>query len=155
MKRHDLRAGAVSKARRLRRAATREERILWQELRRHMSDAKFRRQVPMGPYFVDFISHSARLVIELDGSHHAFQSPYDAERTRFLQAEGYRVVRFWNPDILHNLDGVFSAIEAEVKQSPSPPVGEGGPKDRMRGDPSPHPSPTRGEGESVNLSVGV
>jgi len=155
MRRHELKPGAVAKARSLRRAATPEERILWQILRHHMPAAKFRRQVPMGPYFVDFISHSASLVIELDGSHHAFQSPYDDERTRFLESEGYRVIRFWNRDILHNLDGVFTAIEAELKQSPSPPVGEGAPKDRMRGRPSPHPSPTRGEGESVNLSVGV
>jgi very-short-patch-repair endonuclease len=155
MKRRNLRPGAVSKARSLRRAATREERILWPSLRRHVAAAKFRRQVPMGRYVVDFISHSARLVIELDGSHHAFQFPYDHERTRFLESEGYRVMRFWNRDIVQNLDGVLTAIKAELKQSPSPPVGEGGPKDRMRGDPSPHPSPTREEGESVNLSVGV
>ena len=159
MKRHELKPGAVAKARSLRRIATPEERILWQMLRRHIAAAKFRRQVPIGPYFVDFISHSARLVIELDGSHHAFQFPYDDERTRFLEGEGYRVIRFWNRDVMQNLNGVFRAIESALEQSPSPLVGEGGPKDRMRGsnssNPSPQPSPTGGEGESVNLSVGV
>jgi very-short-patch-repair endonuclease len=139
MKRHDLKSGAVAKARSLRRAATHEERIVWQTLRSHMPAAKFRRQVPIGPYFVDFISHSAKLVIELDGSHHALQSPYDDERTRFLESEGYRVIRFWNRDVVQNLDGVFKAIEAELKQSPSPLVGEGGPKDRMRGSDSSKP----------------
>lgn len=168
MNRHDLNPGAISKARSLRRTATPEERVLWQTLRRHLGRAKFRRQVPMGPYVVDFIAHSARLVIELDGSHHAFQSPYDEGRTRFLESEGYRVIRFWNRDVTENLDGVFTAIEAALKQSPSPLVGEGAAQGshesttfvgsrmrRMRGSPSPHPSPTGGEGDSVNLSVGV
>jgi very-short-patch-repair endonuclease len=155
MNRHEPKTGAVSKARSLRRSATPEERIIWQNLRRHMAAAKFRRQVPMGPYFVDFLSHSAKLVIELDGSHHAFQSPYDEQRTRFLESEGYRVIRFWNRDVIENLHGVFAAIKSALKKSPSPLVGEGAAKRRMRGNPSPHPSPTRGEGDSVNLSVGV
>ena len=69
--------------------------------------------------------------------------------------------RFWNRDIHENLDGVFRALEAALDNPPSPLVGEGGPKDRMRGyvpsssDPSPHPSPTRGEGDLVNPPVGV
>ena len=166
MRRHELKSGAVARARNLRRAATPEERILWQTLRRNMTTAKFRRQVPMGPYFADFVSHGAKLVIELDGAQHAQREDYDADRTRFLQGEGYRVLRFWNRDVKENLDGVFQIIEAALKQSPSPLVGEGGPKDRMRGaqhscapasgrHPSPQPSPTGGEGDSVNLSVGV
>jgi very-short-patch-repair endonuclease len=133
---------------------------LWQTLRRSAAGARFRRQAPLGPYFVDFVSHSAKLVIELDGGHHAFQEEYDEERTRFLQHEGFRVMRFWNRDVADNLDGVFRAIEVALNKAPSPLVGEGGPKDRMRGkplssDPSPQPSPTRGEGGSVTLSVGV
>jgi very-short-patch-repair endonuclease len=144
MKRRDLKPGAVAKARNLRRSSTAEERILWQTLRRSAAAAKFRRQVPIGLYFVDFASHSAKLVIELDGGHHAFQQGYDEERTRFLQGEGYRVMRFWNRDVAENLDGVFSAIEAELKKLPSPLVGEGGAKRRMRGDPSSsNPSPSR------------
>jgi very-short-patch-repair endonuclease len=160
MKRHSLKPGVVAKARTLRRSATAEERVLWQTLRRHLADAKFRRQVPIGSYFVDFVSHSAKLIVELDGGHHAFQHSYDEERTRFLQGEGYRVMRFWNRDVGENLDGVFAAIETALKKIPSPLVGEGGPKDRMRGEPSsknpsPQPSPTRGEGGTDNLSVGV
>jgi very-short-patch-repair endonuclease len=160
MKRHGLKVGAVSRARALRRVSTPEERVLWQVLRRHAARAKFRRQVPIGTYFVDFVSHSAKLIIELDGSHHALQLELDATRTGFLEREGYRVIRFWNRDVAENLEGVFAAIGAELKKSPSPLVGEGGPKDRMRGEPSssnpsPQPSPTRGEGGSVNLPVGV
>ena len=155
MKRQDLPAGATARARALRKSATPEERILWQTLRRHMAWAKFRRQVPLGGYFVDFVSHGAKLVIELDGSHHAHRHDYDSGRTRFLESEGYRVIRFWNRDVAANLDGVIRAIEAALTQSPSPLVGEGGPKDRMRGSPSPLPSPTGGEGESNNLTVGV
>lgn len=109
----------------------------------------------MGPYFADFVSHRDKLVIELDGSHHAARHIYDADRTRFLEGEGYRVLRFWNRDISENLDGVIRAIEAAITNSPSPLVGEGGPKDRLRGRPSPQPSPTRGEGDQVNLPVGV
>jgi very-short-patch-repair endonuclease len=161
MERHALKAGAVAKARRLRKASTPEERVLWQLLRRHLARAKFRRQVPVGSYFVDFVSHSAKLIIELDGGHHAFQHDYDELRTRFLQGQGYRVMRFWNRDIVENLEGVTAAIEKALAEYPSPLVGEGGAKRRMRGElpasnnPSPQPSPTRGEGGSVNLPVGV
>ena len=70
MKRDNLKPGAIAQARRLRRASTPQERILWQALRRHADYAKFRRQAPIGPYFVDFISHAAKLIIELDGSTH-------------------------------------------------------------------------------------
>lgn len=158
MKREHLAAGAVAKARSLRRSCTQEERILWQTLRRHLILARFRRQVPIGRYFVDFVSHSAKLVIELDGAHHAEQAAYDAERTRFLESEGYRVIRFWNRDVALNLDGVFRAIEAALADPTSPLVGEGGPKGRMRGqarEPLTPPSPTGGEGDFDNLSVGV
>jgi very-short-patch-repair endonuclease len=144
MKRHGLKPGAVAKARTLRFSSTAEERVLWQTLRRSAAAARFRRQVPVGSYFVDFVSHSAKLVVELDGGHHAFQQDYDEERTRFLQSEGYRVMRFWNRDVAENLDGVFDAIEAALKKSPSPLVGEGGAKRRMRGESSsttPHPIP--------------
>ena len=156
MKRFSLAAGAVSRARAFRRDATPEERILWQTLRRSMPLARFRRQVPIGPYFADFVSHRAKLVIELDGAHHALQSDYDNERSAFLQAEGYRVIRFWNRDIADNLDGVFRAIEAALDESPSPLVGEGGPKDRMRGEAeeqplSPCPLP-QGEREGMSKS---
>ena len=165
MKRHSLKAGATDRARDLRRNATDAEARLWYALREQLPQAKFRRQVPLGPYFADFCSHRARLVVELDGSQHAEAVERDAARTRFLNEEGYRVLRFWNNEVLQNLDGVITAIASAI---PPPLVGEGGPQGRMRGfarqgraparragTPHPLPAPTRGEGESVNLSVGV
>jgi len=156
MRRLALKAGAVGKARSLRRSATPEERLLWQILRRQFAAAKFRRQVPIGPYFADFLSHGAKLVIELDGAHHALQSGYDSQRSAFLKSEGYRVIRFWNRDIADNPDGVFRAIEAALNETPSPLVGEGGPKDRMRGEAeeqplTPRPLP-QGEREGMSKS---
>ena len=159
MKRHSLKAGATDRARDLRRNATDAEARLWYALRESLPGAKFRRQVPLGPYFADFASHGAKLVVELDGSQHAEAVERDVARTHFLNDEGYRVLRFWNNEVLQNLDGVLAAIAAAA---PSPLVGEGGPKGRMRGQarrgrapapragtPHPLPSPTRGEGESV------
>ena len=84
----------------------------------------------MGPYFADFCSHGAKLIIEADGGQHAEAAAYDAQRTRFLESEGYKVLRFWNNQILENIDGVIATIAPHI---PSPLVGEGGPKGRMRG----------------------
>nr|WP_184069300.1 DUF559 domain-containing protein [Sphingosinicella soli] len=102
--------GAVPRARRLRREATVFERILWSALRERLPGPKFRRQVPLGPYIVDFASHRARLIVELDGEGHAFRVDADAERSRFLEGEGYRVLRFWNAEVVDNLDGVVDTI---------------------------------------------
>jgi very-short-patch-repair endonuclease len=159
MKRHRLPAGAVARARRLRRTATDAEELLWYALRERLSSAKFRRQVPFGPYTADFASHGAKLIVEVDGHQHMQASEHDRERTAFLNSEGYQVLRFWNNEVLQNLDGVLTVVASHI---PSPLVGEGGPQGRMRGarrrpragspsrHPSPHPSPTRGEGESDN-----
>ena len=84
----------------------------------------------MGRYFADFCSHRAKLIIEVDGGQHALDAERDATRTRFLEGEGYRVLRFWNNDVLGNLEGVISTIAPAI---PSPLVGEGGAKSRMRG----------------------
>ena len=162
MKRHTLRSGTVDRARKLRRNATDAESLLWFALRDNLPAARFRRQVALGSFFADFASHSAKLIVEIDGGQH--NQDRDAARTRFLEGEGYRVIRFWNNDVLQNLDGVLQMIAAAL---PSPLVGEGGAQRRMRGaerssapalragNPSPQPSPTRGEGVSDNLSVGV
>jgi very-short-patch-repair endonuclease len=83
---------------------------LWQALRENLPQARFRRQVPCGPYFADFASHGAKLIIELDGGHHADAQEYDAARTAFLNGEGYRVIRFWNNDVLMNTEGVLTLI---------------------------------------------
>jgi len=90
-------------ARGLRRRQTDSERVLWWQLRdRQLHHAKFRRQHPIGPYIVDFCCLAHRLVVELDGGHHAAQIQADERRTAFLRQRGYRVLRFWDHDVLGN-----------------------------------------------------
>ena len=151
----------VDRARALRRDATDAERMLWTGLRQAFPHERFRRQVPIGPYFADFASHGAKLIVEVDGGQHAEAASYDNARTAFLMAEGYSVLRFWNNEVLENLAGVLEKI---VNHLPSPPVGEGGPQGRMRGarqgrartsGPHPHPNPPhKGEGVSVSPPTG-
>jgi very-short-patch-repair endonuclease len=104
----------------LRRNATDAEKLLWKCLREQLPSAKFRRQVPFGPYFADFASHSVRLIIELDGGQH--DEATDAVRTAFLQEEGYRVIRFWNHDVMQNPEGIMAAIATAF--TPHPPVAD-------------------------------
>ena len=122
------------KAKRLRRDMTDAERKLWSALRgSQIQGAKFRRQKPIGPFIADFVCQEHRLIVEADGSQHA-ESAKDTRRTAFLEGKGYRVLRFWNNDILGNLDGVARLIAAAVatphparalRESPSPSRGEG------------------------------
>lgn len=96
---------------RLRREASDAERKLWLAVRnRQQGGLKFRRQVSIGPYVADFACVEAGLVIELDGSQHADAVAYDERRTRFLESEGYRVLRFTNHDALTNFDGMIETI---------------------------------------------
>ena len=107
-------------ARRLRRNATDAERALWRYLRnRTAGGAKIRRQQPIGPYIVDFVCFEARLVIEIDGGQHAVHAGQDAVRTAYLKRHNFRVIRFWNNDVLANPNGVFETIETALK-SPLP-----------------------------------
>ncbi len=108
--------------------------MLWRHLRgKRLGGWKFRQQTPIGPYIADFCCPMARLIIELDGSQHGQQGRYDAERTRYLEAEGYRVMRFWNSDVDANPAGVLGAIAAALEaplparsaRLPSPLEGEG------------------------------
>ena len=110
LKRLLLAPDATDKARRLRRNMTDAERVLWRALRETFPDSHWRKQVPLGPYFADFASHSAKLIIEDDGGQHATATAYGARRTVFLDTEGFRVLRFWNNDVLSNIDGVLQAI---------------------------------------------
>ena len=97
-------------ARKLRQDATEVEKRLWAHLRnRQIEDAKFVRQFPIGPYVVDFACRAARLAIELDGGQHS-ESSTDAARTRLIEAHGYTIVRFWNHDVLVNMEGVLEEI---------------------------------------------
>jgi very-short-patch-repair endonuclease len=98
-------------ARRLRRNATDAERAMWQLLRdRRLDGVKFRRQVPIGPYVADFAAIQHRLIVELDGGQHA-ETVRDAKRDSFLTVEGWRILRFWNNDVLRNRTGVLEAIQ--------------------------------------------
>ena len=99
------------RARRLRKDQTEAERTLWRHLRsRQIADVKFRRQHFISPFIVDFCCPERWLIIELDGGQHAVQVEADARRTQFLEAQGYRVLRFWNHEVLTNIDAVLEAI---------------------------------------------
>lgn len=115
------------KARCLRQQPTTEEEQLWEALRnRRLAGYKFRRQYVIEQYIVDFICVSERLIVELDGMHHADaeQAAYDEVRSQFLQAAGYRILRFWNhhveQDIADVLDTIKRAIDRELRPSPQP-----------------------------------
>jgi very-short-patch-repair endonuclease len=98
------------------------ERKLWWHLRHRLSlpSSHFRRQVRLGPYIVDFVCHRLKLIIEVDGGQHAVQSKRDDARTRFLKQEGYRVLRFWNNEVLANIDGVLELIQSAILATPTP-----------------------------------
>ena len=90
---------------------------MWKHLRnRQLEGFKFRRQSPIGPYIADFECFAAKLVIELDGGQHQGQVDYDNERTRYLEASGYRVIRFWNNDVILDLEAVTQAILVALNQ---------------------------------------
>lgn len=104
-------------ARRLRRDATEAETWLWARLRsRQLEGHRFRRQAPIGPYIVDFCCFSQNLIVELDGGQHA-ESRADVLRTRWLQARGFRELRFWNHDVLANTEGVLETIREALREN--------------------------------------
>jgi very-short-patch-repair endonuclease len=110
-------------ARKLRREQTNAERLLWSRLRnRLLCGWKFRRQVPVDHYVVDFLCADARLVVELDGGQHADRLAYDAERTAVLESFGYFVLRFWNQDVYDNLEGVLTEILDALEGRRLPPA---------------------------------
>jgi very-short-patch-repair endonuclease len=114
-------------AHRLRRDATDVETILWRALRERIAAWKFRRQHPIGRRIADFACPARKLVIELDGGRHAGRNGADDRRSAELSARGYRVIRFWNNEVLENLDGVLETIEGALGAPPphpaSPPPG--------------------------------
>jgi len=97
-------------ARELRKVPTPDEIRLWSYLRGGKLGVKFRRQYALWGYIPDFCSPKAKLIIELDGSQHLEQEEYDKERTVFLESKGYRVIRFWNNDIMKDIDTVLKVI---------------------------------------------
>lgn len=106
---------------------TNAERAMWRLLRVSFKDQHFRRQVPIRHFIADFASHAAKLVIEVDGGQHGLQT--DGRRTEIIQDEGYRIIRFWNNEVLGNPDGVWTTIDAALREphpTPAPPhQGEG------------------------------
>ncbi len=100
-----------TRARELRNNPTDAERVLWGQLRLWQIDGyKFRRQQPLGRYIVDFVCLEKRVVVEVDGGQHAQQATVDAERDRWLRDEGFIVLRFWNHDVVKNIDGVKELV---------------------------------------------
>jgi very-short-patch-repair endonuclease len=117
-------------ARTLRKKQTDAERLLWGQLRAgRLGEVKFRRQHSVGPYFADFCSIEEKLIVELDGGQHAIRCAEDATRTDFLEKRGFKVIRFWDHEVLQSLEAVLESIRTHLIKSPSP-----------------QPSPSRGEG---------
>jgi len=123
------------RARSLRETPTDAESLLWYHLRdRRLANFKFRRQRPIGPYFADFACLEAKLVVELDGGQHVEAAAYDENRTRFMEAQGYRVLRFWNNEVLTQTDAIRERILQALQEdnphpSPLPQAGEGARQD--------------------------
>ena len=116
--RTDLPADALQKARALRGQQTDAEKRLWSRLRRkQVAGARFRRQMPVGPYIVDFACPSARLIVEVDGGQHGSDSKPDTRRDAWFHARGWRVLRFWNNQVLAETDSVVDEIYRAVRGS--------------------------------------
>ena len=133
-------------ARSLRSNQTDAEHMLWKHIRAGRFEGyKFKRQQPLGHYIVDFVCFEAMLVIELDGGQHAEQVNEDAERTLWLASQGFRVLRFWNNEVIENMEGMWASITTALSpsgrttsHSTKPASGQ------VAG--YPQPSPLKGEG---------
>jgi very-short-patch-repair endonuclease len=119
----------ITFAKRMRTEPTKAEAKLWWHLRHRLKvpGTHFRRQVRLGKFVADFASHKRKLVIEIDGGQHAESLDADAVRTKFLEGEGYRVLRFWNNEVMTNIDGVLEEIQKCLVTTPTPsPSPQGG-----------------------------
>jgi very-short-patch-repair endonuclease len=106
-------------SRNLRKRQTDAENLIWRHLRRNRVEGlSFRRQHPIGRYIVDFVCLEKRLILEIDGGQHAIEKDKDEQRTNWLMAEGYRILRFWNSDVLTNLEGVLETIRLNALSNP-------------------------------------
>jgi very-short-patch-repair endonuclease len=128
------RARLADIAKDLRRRSTEAEKALWRTLRnRQLGGFKFRRQQFLGPFIVDFACLEARLVIEVDGGQHAVDKEKDEERDTWLRGQGFQILRFWNHEVLGNIDGVLETIRQRLT-TPSPNPSHQGRGDRGLGD---------------------
>lgn len=105
----------MHRAGQLRKELTPAERKLWAVIRNDQLGVNFRRQHAIGKYIPDFVCIKKKLIIELDGSQHLDQQQYDAERTTFLESQGYKVIRFWNNAVMNDLNGVIRNIQFAVE----------------------------------------
>ena len=138
----------TQRSRDLRNNPTPAERKIWSALsNRQLGGVRFNRQVVIRPYICDLVARSVKLIIEIDGGQHGNSIDYDEARTVFLEAKGYRVLRFWNNDVMENLEGVVATISGALKSPP--PARAGGEEERSdegEGMSSPNnnlPSPAR------------
>ena len=114
-------AKILNNAKTLRSNQTEAEQQLWYRLRAHrFFDLKFKRQKPMGCYIVDFVCVERLLIIEIDGGQHAEQVEYDQRRDAWLRSQGYTVLRFWNNEVMQQLEGVLEQILVTLTLSPDP-----------------------------------
>ncbi len=116
----------LSNAKTLRTNQTEAEQRLWYHLRAHrFMGYKFKRQKPIGRYIVDFVCLEHRLIIELDGGQHSEQVVYDQQRDAWLRRQGYTLLRFWNNDVMQQLESVLEQIRCALSPGPSPTRGRG------------------------------
>jgi very-short-patch-repair endonuclease len=105
----------IRMAMRLRENSTEAEKMIWKHLRgRQLKGLKFRRQQPLGSYIVDFICFEKNIIIEIDGGQHVLQTAQDDRRDEWLKKQGFRVLRFWNNDVLANFEGVLEVIKSTI-----------------------------------------
>jgi len=123
-----MRLGQRDFSRQLRRDQTDVERKMWMLLRsRSLAGYKFRRQQPIGSYIADFCCFRPKLIVELDGGQHAERIEYDQKRTDFLKSEGFEVIRFWDVQVLEEMDSVLEVILKTLEERKTPsPLGRGG-----------------------------
>lgn len=106
----------------LRKNFTDTERLLWKYLRaKQMEGYKFRRQEPIGSYIVDFVCQEKRIIIEVDGGQHSIERERDSERDNWLEGQGYKVLRFWNNEVLTNTEGILEVIRNNLNHPPLNP----------------------------------
>jgi very-short-patch-repair endonuclease len=109
----------ITTARNLRKRLTDTERLLWSKLRaKQLEGCKFRRQTPIGSYIVDFVCHEQRIIVEVDGGQHSENAEQDKIRDKWLGEQGYKILRFWNNEVLTNMEGVLEGIRDNCKSNP-------------------------------------